>query len=219
MKVNSLQHMTDALSFIEENLTNEIDVNEVATRALCSEYHFKRMLSFLAGVTLSEYIRRRRLTLAAFELNDRESRIIDMAMKYGYDSPDAFTRAFHHVHGITPSEARNNGHIIKSYPQMTFQLSVKGGHAMTNRIEEIDEFKIVGIHEIVTIVFHVNKTDIASMWESIDEKAIKELKNLSDVEPRGLIGASTKCSEGRKEEKGTREHYIGEATTNKPPSN
>src|SRR5699024_2710426 len=103
MKVNSLQNMNEALSFVEGNLTNEIDVSEVVKRALCSEYHFKRMFSFLAGVTLSEYIRRRRLTLAAFELNNSNSKIIDIAMKYGYDSPDAFTRAFHHMHGITPS--------------------------------------------------------------------------------------------------------------------
>lgn len=219
MKVNSLQNMNDALNFIEENLTNEIDVSEVAKRALCSEYHFKRMFSFLAGVTLSEYIRRRRLTLAAFELNDSDSRIIDIAMKYGYDSPDAFTRAFHHVHGITPSEARNNGHIIKSYPQMTFQLSVKGGNAMNYRIEEKDAFNIVGIHKRVPIVFHGVNPDIASMWESLDEKAIKELKNLSDVEPRGLLSASTNFSEGRMEEKGRLDHYIGVATTNKTPSN
>src|SRR5699024_1701162 len=131
--VNSLQHMNNALNYIEENLTNEIDVSEIAKRALCSEYHFKRMFSFLAGVTLSEYIRRKRRTIAAFELNDSDSRVIDITMKYGYDSPDAFTRAFHHMHGITPSEARNNGHIIKSYPQMTFQLTVKGGNAMNYR--------------------------------------------------------------------------------------
>ncbi|TFJ91461.1 helix-turn-helix domain-containing protein, partial [Lentibacillus salicampi] len=85
--MNSLKNMNDALSFIEENLANRIDSHEVAKRALCSEYHFKRMFSFLAGVTLSEYIRRRRLTLAAFELNNSNFRIIDIAIKYGYNSP------------------------------------------------------------------------------------------------------------------------------------
>ncbi|AKG03381.1 AraC family transcriptional regulator [Salimicrobium jeotgali] len=217
--MNSLQNMNDALSFIEENLTNEIDASEVAKRALCSEYHFKRMFSFLAGVTLSEYIRRRRLTLAAFELNNSNSRIIDIAMNYGYDSPDAFTRAFHNIHGITPSEARNNGHTIKSYPQMTFQLSIKGGIAMNYRIEEKQAFSIVGIKKRVPIVFHGVNPEIASMWESLDDEAIKELKNFSNVEPKGLLSASTNFSEERMEEKGELDHYIGVATTNKCPSN
>lgn len=219
MKLNSLQNMNEALNFIEENLTNEIDVSEVAKRALCSEYHFKRMFSFLAGVTLSEYIRRRRLTLAAFELNNSDSRIIDIAMKYGYESPDSFTRAFYQMHGITPSEAKGNGRIIKSYSQMTFQLSVKGGNAMNYRIEEKEPFNIVGIYKRVPIVFHGVNTDIASMWESLDKKAIKELKNLSNVEPKGLLSASINFSERRMEEKGGLDHYIGVATTNKTPSN
>jgi len=83
------------------------------------------MFSFLAGATLSEYIRRRRLTLAAFELNNSTIRIIDVAIKYGYSSPDSFTRAFQSMHGVTPSECRNNGQSLKAYPPMTFQLSIK----------------------------------------------------------------------------------------------
>jgi AraC-like DNA-binding protein len=103
-----LEKMNGALNHIEENLTNDIDFKEVARLAFCSEYHFKRMFSFLAGVTLSEYIRRRRLTLAAFELKGSNVKVIDIAMKYGYNSPDSFARAFQNLHGITPSEARNN---------------------------------------------------------------------------------------------------------------
>ena len=216
--MNALQNMNEALNFIEENLTNEIDVSEVAKRALCSEYHLKRMFSFLAGVPLSEYIRRRRLTLAAFDLNNSNSRIIDIAIKYGYDSPDAFTRAFHHIHGITPSEAKNNGHTIKSYPSMTFQLSVKGGNPMDYRIEEKEAFSIVGVQKRVPIVFHGVNPDIAAMWKSLDEDTIKELKKLSNIKPSGLISASTDFSEGRMEEEGGLEHYIGVATTNKAPN-
>ena len=107
--MDSLKSMNDALNYIEENLTNDIDFNEVARLAFCSEYHFQRMFSFLAGITLSEYIRRRRLTLAAFELNNSNIRVIDVAIKYGYNSPDSFTRAFQNLHGITPSEAKFNG--------------------------------------------------------------------------------------------------------------
>jgi AraC family transcriptional regulator len=108
-KMDSLKKMNDALNYIEENLTNDIDFKEVARLAFCSEYHFQRMFSFLAGISLSEYIRRRRLTLSAFELNNSNIRIIDIAIKYGYSSPDSFTRAFQNLHGITPSEAQFNG--------------------------------------------------------------------------------------------------------------
>lgn len=214
-----LKEMNGALSYIEENLTNEIDFKEVARQASCSEYHFKRMFSFLAGVTLSEYIRHRRLTLAAFELNSSNLRIIDVAMKYGYSSPDSFTRAFQSLHGITPSEARNNSQPLKAYPRMTFQLSIKGGSEMNYRIEEKDAFRIIGIKKRVPIIFNGVNPEITSMWKSLDMETINKLKQLSNVEPLGLIQASTNFSEGRMEEIGELDHYIGVATTNECPDN
>ncbi|USK62547.1 AraC family transcriptional regulator [Peribacillus asahii] len=208
-----LKNMNGALTYIEENLTNDIDFKEVARMAFCSEYHFKRMFSFLAGISLSEYIRRRRLTLAAFELKDGSVKVIDIAMKYGYNSPDSFARAFQNLHGITPSEARNNGHSLKAYPRMTFHLSIKGGHEMNYRIEEKGAFRIVGIKKRVPIIFNGVNPEIASMWESLDIETINKLKTLSNVEPMGLLSASTNFSDGRMEEKGELDHYIGVATT------
>ena len=214
-----LKNMNGAIKFIEENLTNEIDFKEVARIAYCSEYHFKRMFSFLAGISLSEYIRRRRLTLAAFELKDNNMKVIDIAIKYGYSSPDSFARAFQHLHGITPSEARSNGYSLKAYPPMSFQLSIKGGSEMNYRIEEKEAFHIIGIKKRVPIIFNGVNPEIASMWKSLDEKTINELKHLSNVEPLGLLSASANFSEGRLEEKGELDHYIGAATTRECPEN
>jgi len=214
-----LERMNGALSYIEENLMDEIDFKEVARRAYCSEYHFKRMFSFLAGVTLSEYIRRRRLTLAAFELNNMNLKIIDIAVKYGYSSPDSFTRAFQSLHGVTPSEARNNGQSLKAYPPMTFQLSIKGGIEMNYRIEEKEAFQIVGLMKRVPIIFKGVNPEIASMWGSLTGELIAQLKGLSNVEPMGMLSASTNFSEGRMEEKGELDHYIGVATDKECPDN
>jgi len=152
--MDSLKNMNAAMRYIENNLTNEINFKKVAKLAYCSEYHFKRMFSFLAGISLSEYIRCRRLTLAAFELKNSDAKVIDVAIKYGYNSPDSFSRAFQNLHGITPSEARNSSHSLKAYSPMTFQLSIQGGNEMNYRIEEKEPFRIIGITKRVPIVFN-----------------------------------------------------------------
>ncbi|CUB27890.1 AraC family transcriptional regulator [Bacillus cereus] len=215
--MDSLKNMNAAMQYIEENLTHEIDFKEVAKIAYCSEYHFKRMFSFLAGISLSEYIRCRRLTLAAFELKNSDAKVIDVAIKYGYNSPDSFSRAFQNLHGITPSEARSSSHSLKAYSPMTFQLSIQGGHEMNYRIEEKDSFQIIGITKRVPIVFNGVNEEIASMWKSLNPEAIQTLKSLSNMEPTGIISASTNFSEGRMEEKGELDHYIGVATTKDCP--
>lgn len=214
-----LKSMNDAMRYIEENLTNEIDFKVVARIAHCSEYHFKRMFSFLAGITLSEYIRRRRLSLAAFELTNSNIKIIDVAIKFGYSSPDSFNRAFQNLHGITPSEARNNGQQLKAYPLMTFQLSIRGGYEMIYRIEQKEAFNIVGIMKRVPIIFEGENPEITAMWKSLTMDKIDQLTKLSNVEPKGMIQASTNFSEGRMEEKGELDQYIGVATTQECPEN
>ncbi|EJQ99831.1 AraC family transcriptional regulator [Bacillus cereus] len=215
--MDSLKNMNAAMQYIEDNLTHEIDFKEVAKIAFCSEYHFKRMFSFLAGISLSEYIRCRRLTLAAFELKDSNAKVIDVAIKYGYNSPDSFTRAFQNLHGITPSEARSTIRSLKAYSPMTFQLSIQGGNEMNYRIEEKEPFQIIGIQKRVPIVFNGVNEEIASMWKSLDSQSIETLKSLSNIEPTGIISASTNFSEGRIEEKGELDHYIGVTTTKDCP--
>ncbi|SNT04634.1 transcriptional regulator, AraC family [Anaerovirgula multivorans] len=211
--MDTLRSMNNALAYIEEHLTGDIDYSKISKIAYCSEYHFKRMFSFLSGISLSEYIRRRRLTLAALELKDRDLRIIDVAVKYGYGSADSFSRAFYSMHGILPSEARSENTQLKAYPKMTFQLSIKGGCEMNYRIVEKESFKLVGFKRRVPIIFNGVNPEIAKMYELLTPEVIKELKSLSNVEPTGIISASTNFSEGRMEEKGELDHYIGVATS------
>lgn len=215
--MNPLEQMNHALAYIEETLAKEIDLQEVARRAVCSEYHFKRMFSFLAGISLSEYIRRRRLTAAAFELQNSNRKIIDIALQAGYQSPDAFTKAFQLFHGVTPSEARSKGASLKAFPRMSFQLTIKGGNEMKYRIVEKEAFRIVGLKKRVPLVFHGVNPEIAKMWGSLNEQIIAQLKQLSNVEPQGMISASTHFSEGRMEGKGELDHYIGVVTTHDCP--
>ncbi len=140
-----LERMNNALEYIENHLDEEIDYKEIAKKAYCSEYHFSRMFSSIAGISLSEYIRRRRLTLAAFEIQKSDIRIIDVAVKYGYVSADSFARAFQKTHGIKPSDARINGVQLKAFPRISFQISIKGDTEMEYRIENLDyELRIIG---------------------------------------------------------------------------
>lgn len=209
----ALSSMNNALAYIEEHLVEDIDYGKISKIAYCSEYHFKRMFSFLSGISLSEYIRRRRLTLAALDLKDKNLRIIDVAVKYGYGSADSFTRAFHSMHGVLPSEARSENVKIKAYPRMTFQLLIKGGSEMNYRIIEKGPFKLIGFKKRVPIIFEGVNSEIAKMTELLTPEIIKQLKAMSNVEPTGLISASTNFSEERMEEKGELDHYIGVATS------
>ncbi|NEU64196.1 AraC family transcriptional regulator [Paenibacillus sp. ALJ109b] len=215
--MNTLARLNEGLSYIEENLMDSVDMKEVARIACCSEYHFTRMFSFLSGITLSEYIRRRRLTLAALELSRNDSKVIDVALKFGYTSPDSFARAFQSLHGVTPSEAKNHGPSLKAFPRMTFQLTIQGGSEMNYRIEDKEPFRIVGISKKVPIVFNGVNPDIAAMYQRLTPELIETIKGLSNVQPLGIISASAHFSEERMEEKGELDHYIGAATTQEAP--
>ena len=210
--MDSLERMNLALAYIEESLDGKIDFKQVERLALCSDYHFRRMFSFLAGINLSEYIRRRRLTLAAFDLLHSDARVIDIAVKYGYSSPDAFTRAFVALHGVTPTEARDAGRPLKAFPRMTFQITIKGASEMNYRIVEKEGFRIVGLMRRVPLIYEGVNPHIAAMSAELNTELIGTLKALSNVEPRGLISASTNFSEGRLDG-GELDHYIGVATT------
>ena len=128
--------MQKAIDYIEENLTEEIDYEKVAAKSFSSSYHFQRVFSILCGYTLGEYIRLRRLTLAGAELTKGKEKVIDIALKYGYDSPDSFAKAFQKFHGITPSQARADGSKLKSFSRLSIKISLEGGTIMNYRMKQ-----------------------------------------------------------------------------------
>lgn len=159
-----LQRMNGAIDYIEKHLMEDIDYGEAARVACCSSYHFQRMFSFITDVPLSEYVRRRRLTLAAFELQNTSARVLDIALKYGYDSPYSFTRAFQSLHGVNPSCARDPGVRLKAFPRMSFHISIKGDAAMNYRIEEKGPFSVFGIEEVFTTENGENLKALPAFW-------------------------------------------------------
>ncbi len=136
--------MQKAIDYIEANLTEEIDYEKVAAEGFSSSYHFQRIFSILCGYTLGEYIRLRRLSLAGAELAGGKEKVIDIALKYGYDSPDSFAKAFQKFHGITPSQARADGKMLKSFSRLSIKISLEGGNTMNYRIEEKPRIVLVG---------------------------------------------------------------------------
>lgn len=140
-----IDRLNDTIAYIEEHLTEKIDYEQLGQIACCSSYHFQRMFAYMAGVSLSEYIRRRRMSLAAVDLQGKGTQVIDVAEKYGYSSPTAFNRAFQSIHGVAPSALKSGGVPVKSFPPIKFQITIKGAEEMEYRIETKGAFRIVGV--------------------------------------------------------------------------
>lgn len=136
--------MQNAINYMEDNILNDIDYNKIAECAYSSTFHFQRMFSMLTGFTIGEYIRNRRLTLSAQELAVSNVRVTDIAPKYGYETPEAFTKAFQRLHGVTPSAAREQGVKLKSFNRLSIQVTVKGNKEMNYKIVEKEAFKVFG---------------------------------------------------------------------------
>lgn len=164
-----LDRMNAAVDYIEANLSDEISYEKAARIACCSAFHFQRMFSFISGVPVSEYIRRRRLSLSAFDLKNADMKVIDVALKYGYESPEAFSRAFKSLHGIPPVLARDTGVVLKAFPKMIFSVSIKGGTAMKYRIEEKEVLTVFGPELKTTVVDGQCYRDIPAFWETCEK--------------------------------------------------
>jgi AraC family transcriptional regulator len=169
INVDWLQRMNLAIDYIEDNLDQDIDYEQIARIALCSVYQFQRMFSFVLELSLSEYIRRRRLTLAAFDLQDRTNKVTDVALKYGYETPESFSRAFQNLHGLTPTSARQKGSQLKAYPRLSFQIILKGVAEMNYRIEEREAFQVFGLEDIYGMDTIANQDGITipEVWQNI----------------------------------------------------
>ncbi|PUA38049.1 AraC family transcriptional regulator [Paenibacillus elgii] len=185
-----LDRMNSAMEYIERHLSETIDYDQVARIACCSTYHFQRMFSFITDVPLSEYIRRRRLTLAAFELQNRDVKVIDIALKYGYESPEAFSRAFKKMHGVMPMSARDKGMSLKAYPRMSFHISIKGDVGMNYKIEEKQAFDMFGVSTEINADGENPFIEIPAFWsQCISEGTVDRIRTAAGLGENGQLHA------------------------------
>ena len=179
--MNIIKLFNDTVNYIETVLDGEIDEKKISSLSGYSYPMFSRLFSMLTEITLSEYIRTRRLTEAAIDLRDTDEKIIDIAMKYGYESPDAFGAAFKKFHGFTPSEVKE-GKPFKLVSRIRLALSVKGGRSMDIKIEKKQAFKVAGYNEQ-----DINSSLCPDVWDKLYEKySHEELAGLGKGESVGV---------------------------------
>ena len=181
-----IEKMNMAITYIETHLTEELNTEDIAKVAGCSIYHFQRMFACMTGIPLSEYIRRRRMSLAVADLKSGNVKIIDVALKYGYNSPTAFNRAFQNVHGIAPSLVKLDGVSVKSYPPLSFQMVVKGVESLNFKIEKKEAFRVVGTSIMMDGDMEYMAEPMNQFWEVTRKNGtldkIKALNNDGDSE-------------------------------------
>ena len=201
--------LNKTIDYIESHLTGDIDYEQLARLACCSAYHYQRMFAYMAGVPLGEYIRRRRMSLAAADLQNGE-KVVDVALRYGYQSPTAFNRAFQSVHGLPPSAVRETGAAVKAFPPLRFIITIKGAEEMEDRIEKRDAFRVVGISAPLDRDIEKNFESVPKLWgRAAAEGVVERLLGLMDTPLTGILGVSV-CTD----EEPWR-YYIA-AASNKP---
>lgn len=184
-----MKQMNEALNYMEDNIYGEVDIVKVASVACCSVYNFQRLFSCLADISVGDYLRKRRMTLAAADLLTTDMKIIDIAMKYGYDSPISFARAFSSVHNINPSDVRRSEVSLKTYPRIAFQITVKGKNIMEYRIVNEKEIRVVGFCEKQVFKDDSNLKRIPKFWEEIMSSGkMQDLCEVNDNPDMGCLG-------------------------------
>ncbi|UYQ61164.1 AraC family transcriptional regulator [Streptomyces peucetius] len=211
-----LERLNQALEHIERRLDRTVEVDEPARIAATSEYHLRRMFSALAGIPLSEYIRRRRLTLAGAEVLAGREPLLDIAVRYGYGSGEAFARAFRAMHGVGPGEARRTGAALSSQPRMAFRLVIEGSSSMRYRVADKPAFNVVGLKARVPLVHSGPNQAIMDFVRGIERQAVERLEKLSDQEPHGIVAVCDDLDPSRAE--GTElDYYHGVITSAAAP--
>jgi AraC family transcriptional regulator len=201
--VESLQR---AIDYMEEHLLEELSIEDIAKQAHVSEFHFQRTFTILTDISVGEYLRRRRLTLAAQELSNTDSRILDIALKYGYDTPEAFSKAFRRQHGLTPSQARNHIGKLKSYNRLTIQVTLKGAEPMKYKIIERESFHVVGVKREFSCVNGENQIEITKMWRDVHADGTNDLLfKLNNGEFKGVLGV---CVDKRDKQAQLMDYWI-----------
>ena len=207
-----LKSMNEALDYIEDNLSDGIDDNELERITGTSVYHFRRMFSFLSGMSLGEYIRNRKLSNATFDLLHEGMSVTETAFKYGYESVDGFSRAFREWSGISPSEVKKKN-MLKAFPKLSFQLTIQGGIKMDYRIENKESFNIVGVKKRIPIQFEGVNQEIIKLAKSITPEQREKLHSYANIAPNQIVNVSYNFDSGRLEEKGSLDHMLGFLTT------
>ncbi|MBM7608743.1 AraC family transcriptional regulator [Lysinibacillus composti] len=210
-----LQEFNNLMDYIETHLTEEISGKDISKIVGLSDYHFKRMFSYMAGMSLNEYIKNRRLSVANVELING-AKVTDIAYKYGYQSIEGFSRAFREWCGFLPSEVAKNK-IQKSFPKFTFFIDIRGGKSMEFKIERKEKFNIVGVSKRVPIQFEGVNHEILELAQSITEQQRNGMHQLADLYPHQVLNVSFDFDEGFLEEKGYLTHMIGFATSKENP--
>ena len=186
-----IQGIQRAIDFVEANIGEEMALEKVAKQAYSSSFHFQRVFGILCGFSLGDYIRMRRLSLAGEELSRGNAKIIDIALKYGYDTPESFSRAFTRFHGISPSEAKHGGK-VKIFTPLSVKLTLTGGSKMDYRIEKREAFQVVCKRKRVGKPQSENATpDITAMWQEYGaDGTMERLISYMPENPvmRGLLG-------------------------------
>ncbi|MFG2342409.1 GyrI-like domain-containing protein [Streptomyces yangpuensis] len=207
-----LERLNQALDHLEDRLDQDIDMAEVARIAAVPEYHFRRLFSALAGMPLPTYVRRRRMTLAGAEVLAGELTLLDIGVRYGYGSGEAFARAFRSVHGIGPGEARRTGAVLTAQPRMSFRVVVEGSTSMRYRIVEKEPFRVVGRRTTVPLVHDGVNAAATAHVEGLDARTITRMKELRGVrEPEGILSAFVYLT-GSREEGARADYWVGVAT-------
>lgn len=179
-----------AVDYVEEHICEPVDYKRIAQEMNVSSFYFQKIFSILCGFTVGEYIRSRRLALAGSELLSTDEKIIDIALKYGYDSPEGFTRAFARFHGITPSDVRKNGAPVRSFARLSVSISVKGGSSMDYKIMKKEAFKIIAKEQRFKKVEDIQgRSDIPAFWtECHGDGTVKYLSE--NCKKDGVLGGS-----------------------------